>query len=165
MTAHTSGSPVGDQRPPARARTLRGQAATNRVIRALLRTPLVCRAVGRRLVVIYVTGRRTGRRFAIPVAYTRRDEALLIGTPFPWVRNLRTGEPVMIRLKGRKRPADVQVLADEAGVVEYYGVMARDNHAFAGFNRIGLDESGEPDPGDLHLAWASGARVVRLTLR
>jgi hypothetical protein len=43
----------------------------------------------------------------------------------------RTGEPVTIRFKGRRRPADVQVLADEPGVVEAYALMARDNHGFA----------------------------------
>jgi hypothetical protein len=43
--------------------------------------------------------------------------------------------------------------------------MARDNHAFAKFNRIGLDQAGEPSPADLQLAWAAGARVIRLTPR
>jgi hypothetical protein len=38
----------------------------------------------------------------------------------------------------------------------------RDNHAFAGFNKIRIDDAGEPNPDDLHLAWASGARVFRL---
>jgi hypothetical protein len=44
-------------------------------------------------------------------------------------------------------------------------MMARDNHQFANFNKIGLDQNGEPRPDDLHLAWAAGARVVVLTPR
>jgi hypothetical protein len=54
---------------------------------------------------------------------------------------------------------------DEAGVVEHYAVMARDNPNFAKFNKLGFDQAGNPSPADLHLAWASGARVFRLTPR
>jgi F420H(2)-dependent quinone reductase len=111
---------------------------------------------------VYVVGRKSGRHYTIPVAYTRHDGSLLIGTPFGWGRNLRTGEPVDIRLKGKRTPAGVQVLTDEAGVVELYGVMARDNHSFAKFNNIGFDPAGTPDRAHLHLAWAAGARAIRL---
>lgn len=151
--------------PEARARTLRAQRLVNRLVRALLRTPLVCRVVGRRLITVYVVGRKTGRRYTVPVAYIPDDGALLIGTPFGWARNLRTGEPVDVRLQGRRRSADVQVITDEPGVVAAYGLMASRNHQFAAFNRIGLDAAGQPDPVDLHLAWAAGARAIRLTPR
>jgi len=146
-----------------RAQKLAAQGLVNRLMRGLLRTPLLCRAVGKRLLTLYVVGRKSGRRYAIPVAYTRHDGVLLIGSPFGWGRNLRTGEPVTIRLKGRRRPADVQVLSDEPEVVAAFAVMARDNHNFANFNKIGFDASGNPDPEDLHLAWAAGARAFRLT--
>ncbi len=147
----------------AKAQTLPAQRLVNRLVRALLRTPLLSRALGKRLITIYVIGRKTGRRYTLPVAYTRQGQALLIGSPFGWIRNLRTGEQVDIRLKGKRSPADIQVLADEAGVVDAYAAMARDNHQFAKFNQIGLDAEGNPDRADLHLAWAAGARAVRLT--
>lgn len=146
-----------------RAQTLTAQRAVNRMIRGLLRTPLVCRLVGRRLITVYVVGRKTGRRFAVPVAYTRHDDALLVGTEFGWGRNLRTGEPVEIRLLGERRTADVEVITDAAGVMDGYTTICRDNHGFARFNKIRIHHSGEPDPDDLHLAWASGARVFRLS--
>jgi deazaflavin-dependent oxidoreductase (nitroreductase family) len=143
--------------------TLPLQGLVNRVVRGLLRTPLLCLAVGRWLLTVYVTGRKSGRGYAVPVAYTRNGDSLLIGTSFGWARNLRTGEPVTIRVKGRRRPADVQVLADEPGVVEAYALMARDNHGFAKFNKIGFDQAGDPDRTDLRRAWAAGARAIRLT--
>ena len=149
----------------SRAQTLAVQGLVNRIVRGLLRTPLLCRVVGSRLITVYVVGRKSGRRYSVPVAYTRHDGALLIGTPFGWGRNLRTGEPITIRFKGRRRPADVRVRTDEPGVVEAYGVMARDNRNFAKFNRIGFDQEGNPDPADLHAAWAAGARAILLTLR
>ncbi len=151
--------------PGPRAQTLAAQALVNRVIRGLLRTPLVSRAVGSRLVTVYVVGRKSGRRYPVPVAYTRHEGDLLIGTPFGWGRNLRTGEAVAIRLKGRRRLADVLAMADERDVVDAYAVMARDNHSFAKFNSIGIDPGGNPVPADLHLAWAAGARAFRLTPR
>jgi len=148
------------------AQTVALQGVVNRIMRGLLRTPGVARLVGRRLLIVYVVGRRTGRRFAIPVAYTPdTGGALLIGTPFAWVRNLRTGVPVEIRFRGRRRQADVQVLRAEADVVAHYDRMCRDNRQFAKFNRIGYDAAGNPEPADLHRAWAAGARGVRLTIR
>jgi deazaflavin-dependent oxidoreductase (nitroreductase family) len=147
----------------ARAETLRAQKLVNRIVRGLLRTPGLGRVVGRRLVTVYVVGRKSGRRYTVPVAYTRHEGALLIGTPFGWGRNLRTGEPVTIRFRGRPQPADVQVLGDEAAMVEAYSTMARDNHNFAKFNQIGFDAAGDPDRDDLHRAWTAGGRAFRLT--
>src|SRR5207247_9638962 len=90
----------------------------------VLRTPLLCRAVGTRLLTIYLVGRKSGRRYAVPVAYARHDESLLVGTQFGWGRNLRTGDPVRIRLKGKPRTADVQVITDVAVVVEGFAIIA-----------------------------------------
>jgi hypothetical protein len=148
-----------------RAQTLALQSVVNRVMRGVLRTPLLCRAAGKRLIVVYFDGRKSGRRYAVPVAYVRDGDDLLVGTPFRWVRNLRTGEQITLRHKGKRRAADVQVYTDEADVVAKYALMARENHQFAKFNRIGFDDTGNPDEADLHLAWAAGARAVRLTLR
>jgi deazaflavin-dependent oxidoreductase (nitroreductase family) len=147
------------------ARTLALQGLANRVVRGLLRTPLLCRVVGARLITLYVVGRKSGRRYSVPVAYLRHDGALLIGSPFAWVRNLRTGKPVEVRLRGRRLRADVQVFTDEAAVVELYGVMAGANRQFAKFNGITLDADGVPSAADLRSAWVAGARAVRLVPR
>ncbi len=149
----------------ARAQTLPLQGLVNQLVRGLLRAPLLCRLVGKRLIAVYVIGRKSGRHYTIPVAYTRQEGTLLVGTQFSWMRNLRTGEPVEIRLLGKRRSADVQIVADETGVVEHLAMMARDNRQFAKFNKIELDQRGDPHPDDLHLAWVSGARVALLTPR
>jgi hypothetical protein len=151
--------------PDRQAQTLTGQRMVNRIVRGLLRTPVLSQAIGSKLVTVYIVGRKSGRRYTIPVAYTRQKDDLLIGTPFGWGRNLRTGEPVAIRLKGRLRQADVTVLKDEPDVTGAYAVMCRDNRNFANFNKIGFDADGNPNPEDLHLAWMAGARAFRLTPR
>lgn len=154
-----------DEGQLTRARTLRAQGLANRVVRTILRTPLLCRAAGARLLVVYVVGRKSGRRYTVPVAYLSHEGALLVGSPFGWIRNLRTGESVEIRLKGKRVPADVVVVADESGVVNAYRLLARENHNFAKFNKINFDSSGEPESADLHSAWAGGARVAKLSPR
>lgn len=151
--------------PDPRAQTMALQGVANRVVRGLLRTPLLSRAAGARLVTLYIVGRKSGRRYTVPVAYTRQGDDLLIGTPFGWGRNLRTGEPVEIRLKGRLRQADVRVYSGEADVTGLYAVICRDNKQFAKFNKVGFDAAGNPEPDDLHLAWMAGARAYRLTPR
>ena len=57
--------------PDPRAQTLAIQGLANRVVRGMLRTPLLSRAMGSRLVTLYIVGRKSGRRYTIPVAYTR----------------------------------------------------------------------------------------------
>ena len=167
MTDQSVASQAGGSRPlpDQRARTLPIQGLANSVMRGLLATPLLSRGVGKRLVTLYVVGRKSGRRYTIPVAYTRDGDDLLIGTPFKWGRNMRTGEPVEIRFKGRRRQADVVVYSAEAEVAAAYAAMCRDNRAFANFNKVGFDAAGNPDPEDLHLAWMAGARAFRLTPR
>jgi deazaflavin-dependent oxidoreductase (nitroreductase family) len=152
-------------RAPATARTLPVQSLVNRVVRVLLRAPLVSRVVGKRLLIVYAVGRRSGRRYSVPVAYTNMDGGLLVASQFPWIGNLRSGQPVDVCLLGRTRVADVVLVADEPAVVNYLAAMCRANHQFARFNRIGLDPNGSPLPEDLHRAWGAGARVAILAPR
>jgi deazaflavin-dependent oxidoreductase (nitroreductase family) len=160
----TANPPAGNTEPSAeqRARTMPGQRFVNVLVRGLLRTPILCRIVGSRLVTLYVVGRNSGRVYPVPVAYLRNGSDLLIGTSFGWGRNLRTGESVAIRLQGKLRPAAVRVSTTEPEVVSVYAHMARVNPTFARFNTIRIGADGEPELHDLHLAWAGGARAIRL---
>jgi hypothetical protein len=142
------------------------QGALNGFIKGLLRVPLISRLVGSKLLTFTVVGRKSGKTYVIPVAYTRHQGQLLVGTRlWPWVKNLRPGEPVTIRLKGRQRLADWELFTDEQTVVELYDVIARDNHQNAKFAGIGFAPDGSPNPADLHQAWAKGCAVIRLTPR
>jgi deazaflavin-dependent oxidoreductase (nitroreductase family) len=141
------------------------QGVANVMVRGLLSTPGIAGGIGRRLITVYVVGRKSGKHYTVPVAYTPHEGKILIGTPFGWGRNLRTGEPVDVRYKGRRRSADVEVVKDETGVVALYDVMCRDNHNFARFNKVRLDAAGNPNAEDLRAAWQAGARAFKLTLR
>ena len=165
----TDQSVTGDARRRRRTRGRRLMALqelVNRIVRGLLRTPLLRRLAGSRLVTLYIVGRKSGRRYTVPVAYTRHEGDLLIGTPFGWGRNLRTGEPVTIRLKGRRRLADVRVLRRRGGRSSTRTPSWRATTTPSpSSTRSASTPAGNPDPADLRLAWAAGARAFRLTPR
>lgn len=142
------------------------QGALNRFMRVLLRTPIISLGIGSKLLTFTVVGRKSGKTYVIPVAYTRHEGQLLVGTRvWPWIKNLRPGEPAKVRVKGRQILADWELFTDEKSVVELYGVIARDNHTNAKFAGIGFDSDGAPNLADLHQAWAMGCAVIRLTPR
>ena len=159
MSAGTN--PAG--RPAGRAQKLPMQKALNVFMRAALSTPGMAEGLGQKLILLYVFGRKSGKRYAIPIAYMEHDGKVLIGTQFGWIRNLRTGDPIQVRYKGRLRSADVEVVQDPERVAELYTSMCRYNHAFAKFHNIGFDGAGEPDADAVREAVRLGARALLLT--
>jgi deazaflavin-dependent oxidoreductase (nitroreductase family) len=139
------------------------QGLVNSFTRMALKTPGVAKGIGQRLILLHVVGRKTGKHYDIPIAYMEHDGKVLVGSPFGWVKNLHTGDELDVHLKGERRTTDVEVVADEDRVVELFRLMCRDNHAFAKFNNIHLDDKGEPAADDLHAAYGYGARAILLT--
>ena len=81
--------------------------AINPLVRLLIRSPLHWLA-SRRLALITYTGRRSGRRYTIPVGYQMADLQLTITVGSPdhkvWWRSLTgTGAPVELIVRGRRR--------------------------------------------------------------
>ena len=74
----------------------------NPVVRAVLRSPLHP-AVDGALLELHVIGRKTGRRYDIPVGYTTLDEQLLVLTQHTWRANLRGGADIEVTHRGRRQ--------------------------------------------------------------
>jgi hypothetical protein len=78
----------------------------NPLVRALLRSPLHP-LLSRRIVLLRVTGRRSGRTFELPVGYKRSDAGILVTVGAPehkqWWRNIDGPTPVTVVLCGRTR--------------------------------------------------------------
>jgi deazaflavin-dependent oxidoreductase (nitroreductase family) len=161
MSSESSAGPTGHPR----AQKLPLQGLNNAVIRTLLNTPGIANGIGKRLITLHIVGRKSGKHYDVPVAYITHEGEILVGSPFGWGKNLRTGEPLEVTYKGKRRTADVVVVQDEVGVVALYDVICRSNRQFASFNEVKLDGAGNPEPGDLRGAWENGARVFKLTLR
>ena len=82
----------------------------NPVMRTLLRSPLA-RWTGP-LVLLEVTGRRTGRSLRIPVMGHWVDGVLHVSTDGRWTANLRGGAPMSVVQHGRRWAARGIVLED-----------------------------------------------------
>ncbi len=93
-------------------------AVINAVPRLILGSPLH-RLLSGRYAVLEFRGRRTGRRYAVPVAY-RSDRSdptrLWISTDSGWWVNLTGGREFTLRLRGRRRPATAHRITGGAAV-------------------------------------------------
>jgi deazaflavin-dependent oxidoreductase (nitroreductase family) len=90
--------PVQDARPPKPLIRL-----VNVVIKALLRSPLH-RLLDRHLVLLTVTGRKTGRTYTIPVGrHEAPDGTFVLSAGGAWRHNLRGGADVAVTMDGRRR--------------------------------------------------------------
>jgi F420H(2)-dependent quinone reductase len=78
----------------------------NRVVKAILSSP-AHGLLSDRLLILTVTGRRTGKQRTFPVAYRQDGDKLSLHIDWPerkvWWRNLIGGAPVTVRLRGQVR--------------------------------------------------------------
>lgn len=100
----------------------RTAAVVNAFVRPLVASKRWGRVVGRWMTVVTYTGRRSGRTFSIPVAYSRRGDDLMIGVEFPdqkrWWRNFSgAGGPLAVRLEGVDRRGHAVARRDHRGKV------------------------------------------------
>lgn len=98
------------------------QRLGNLFVIGLLRSPLH-RLLSGSLLLISYQGRRSGRRFTIPVMYAEREGTLTILVGHPerktWWRNLRHGAEVEVRLRGDTLRGQATVTDDAAAASTY----------------------------------------------
>jgi hypothetical protein len=139
----------------------RAQRMTDVMMRTMLRSPLH-RLVSGKMLIITVTGRKTGRVYSNPVGYVESDGTLLIGTLARWRHNLRPGQPVQIIWRGRQTAADWQVISGGDEILEPYQVIIAHNPTHARAAGISLNDDGTINRDELQQALSKGAAVVRL---
>ena len=91
----------------------------NPVMRGLLRSP-AGGPVRRQFMVLRFFGRKTGRRYDIPVVAHRLDGELYALTDAPWRNNFRGGTDVEVTLDGHVTRMRGQLLDDPAAVAPLY---------------------------------------------
>jgi hypothetical protein len=87
----------------------------NPLVRALLGSPLHGVLDGSFLV-LHLTGRKTGRRYHIPVGYVDMGGKLTVVTVARWRVNLRGGADLDVTLRGCTRPVHAVLEEDPASV-------------------------------------------------
>jgi len=139
----------------------------NPLVRMLLGSPLHG-VLGDSFLVLHLTGRKTGRRYDIPVGYVDMEGKLAVVTVSRWRVNLRGGADVEVTLRGRRRPMHALLEEDPAAVaVSYHAMIGRLGWTKAQ-RQLGILLPGGRAPTLLELSDAAGEygwSVITLTLR
>ncbi|TET98080.1 MAG: DUF385 domain-containing protein [Anaerolineales bacterium] len=111
--------------------------------------------MSRNTVLIGYDGRKTGKRYNVPVNFVRvageDGDHLLITSERgrTWWRNLRGGSPVELRLQGTRLTATARTLEEiqevEDGLMTYFVYAPGSTRYF----NVGLDEGGGPRRNDV----------------
>jgi deazaflavin-dependent oxidoreductase (nitroreductase family) len=122
----------------------------NGFISFILRSPLHV-MFSKSILLITVTGRKTGKKYTTPVNYLHRGDELTIISLHTrtWWRNLRGGREVTIWLCGRKVTGKGQVIEDERGVAAALTEYLQRAPNYAKYFDVALDAHGQPVSADV----------------
>jgi hypothetical protein len=164
MTTTTTSKPAR-QGSPGREPYVRSFEPAKRMRRlfrignAMLR-PVLRSALGRRmttLAVLSFEGRRTGRRYSVPVSYYELAGRGLVLTASGWRFNFRGGADVWLTRAGRTVPARAALTADPDDVADVYqALLGRDG--VKGSRKFGVVLAGDRMPTHEELVEAIGGR-------
>jgi hypothetical protein len=139
----------------------------NPLVRMILGSPLH-RVFDDSFLVLRLTGRKTGRRYNIPVGYVDMEGKLTVVTVARWRVNLRGGADVEVTLHGRLRPMHALLEEDPAAVAVSYQAMIDRIGWKKAQRQLGISLPGGQAPTVLELDDAAreyGWSVITLTPR
>ncbi len=148
------------KRPLRRQIQARIMGLLNVPMRVILGLPFPTPLSGRLMLLLY-TGRKTGKAYRQPVSYVQQGDTLLTPGGGNWKWNLRDGQPVQIRLRGRDVLAQPELIKDPDEIERLLGVMTAANPGVSAFVGIHKDPDGRLDRGRLETAVSYGFRIVR----
>jgi hypothetical protein len=147
----------------------RGADALTRIANVFMR-PLLRSRTGRRmheLALLSFSGRRSGRRYDVPVAYHELDGDGIVLTHSRWRMNFRGGADVEVTSEGRSRPMRAELIEDPDEVANIYAALL-ERFGIQKPTKIGLRISGDriPNHEEIRAAVVAGRRtIVRLRPR
>ena len=154
------GSTPQVRRPLARRLQARAFRVVNVPMRLMLGLPFPTPAGGS-LMLLYLTGRRTGRHYRQPVSYIPDGNTLLTPGGGKWKLNLVEGRPMRIRLRGRDVQAAPEIVSDPDEVGRLLELMAGRSYAIKRFVAVPQDPDGHFDRERLQTAVGYGFRIIR----
>lgn len=98
----------------------------NPLLMAVLRSPLHGLMSGS-LMTLRFTGRKSGKRYSIPVGYLQRGQQLFVFSHSAWANNFRQPAAVSLCLRGKQIAGTAQVIEDRACVPEIVGMFIAKN--------------------------------------
>jgi hypothetical protein len=150
--------------PRSQAVLMRAMPVVFRVLNVPMRFVLSLPAstpLGKRLMLVYLTGRKSGRQYRQPVSYVREGETLLTPGGGRWKLNLVEGQPTHVHLRGRDISLHPELVRDPAEVDRLLGIMSAKNAMVGRFVPIPKQADGHYDRDRLDLATQHGFCIVR----
>jgi deazaflavin-dependent oxidoreductase (nitroreductase family) len=142
---------------------MRRQALLMRLInvpmRVLLRLPFAT-PLSRSLMLVSLTGRKTGKRYQQPVSYVPDGNTLLTPGGGKWKWNLRADELARVRLAGRDVLARPEFIKDAAEVERLLVRMTAINPRVTAFVPV-TGSDGQIDRDKIEAAVDYGFRIIR----
>lgn len=142
--------------------------AVDPVMRRLLSSPRTAGRMGDELLLVHVTGRRTGRTYDVPLGcHPGPDGRLVVVTHGSWRVNLRDLPDVEVTWRGVRRPARAELVEDPEAVAEVYRARIDPLAPRASARRTGLRLAQDRMPSTEEVADAvrrAHVGVVRLDL-
>lgn len=115
----------------------------NRTMKLILRSPLHG-MVSKSVLLISFTGRKSGKTYTTPVSYSQFGDQVHIFTHSTWWKNLRSGTPVSLRLRGQELQGLPEPVEDKhaiaAGLAEHLRKVPSD----ARYYGVTFDDQGNP---------------------
>jgi len=148
------------RRPLSRRIQQRVFKVLNVPIRAVLGLPFATPLSGR-LMLVFLTGRKTGKSYRQPVSYVRDGTVLLTPGGGNWKLNLADGRPERIRLRGTDVLARPETVSDTDQIERLLAVMTPANPMAGRFVAIPKGPDGRLDRTRLDTAIRYGFRIIR----
>ena len=148
------------QRPLGR----RLQASVMRIVNVPMRIVLglpVATPLGKRLMLAFIVGRKSGKTYHQPMSYVRDGNTLLTPGGGKWKLNLQDGEPVRLRIRGQDTSARPELVGDIDEVDCLLSVILKSNPSAGSFVRIPKNPDESFDREGLQTAVDYGFRIVR----
>jgi len=137
----------------------------NPVVKKILRSPLHG-VLSQNTLLLEFTGRKSGRKLSTPVSYHSSGGAAHCFTrkSFVWWKNLNSGEPVYVTIKGKRHLLNPEVEAENSEIKgqalrHFLRAVPRD----APHSGVSLDTNGDPSVDDIQRV-VSDMVYVRLPL-
>ena len=117
--------------------------------------------LGKRLMLVYLTGRKSGKQYKQPISYVEDGDTLLTPGGGRWKFNLVDGRPEHVRLNGEDVTLLPELVRDPDEVERLLGVMGAKNKMTERFSGLHKDADGHYDRSRLNLMLQHGFCIVR----
>ena len=140
------------------------QKLYNPLVIWLLRSPMHS-LVDKQTMVITVTGRKSGRRYTLPVSYVRDGETLLVISQrdHKWWKNLQNDAPATVLLQGHSLQARGETFTDTDLAANILLHILRQAPAYQRLLQVRLDAAGQPEHPEALTHLAQNNVVIRLS--